>query len=96
LGFRQDTNKGLNTLRLSQDMKNYDVLDNVSFQQFIGQQHDLEFRRRILSLLMNNGVILIDSPIIKEEDKNESEIIKSCEYLYEEQTTRNSEYVFLH
>ena len=79
--------KGLNTLRLSQDLKNYEVLENVSFQQFIGQQHDIEFKRRIISLLMNNGVVLINSPIIKDEDTDEHEIIKSCEYRYDEQTT---------
>lgn len=80
-------NKGLNTLRLSQDLKNYEVLENVSFQQFIGQQNDIEFKRRIISLLMNNGVVLIDSPIIKDDDTDEQEIIKSCEYLYDEKTT---------
>jgi hypothetical protein len=79
--------KGLNTLRLSQNLKNYNVLENVSFQQFIGQQNDLEFKRRIISLLMNNGIILIDSPIIKDEDKNEHDIIKNCEYLHDKRIT---------
>lgn len=79
--------KGLDTLRLSRDFKSYEILKNVNFQQFVGQQQDQEFKRKIVSFLINNGVVLIDSPIIKEEENKEQDIVNGSEYLYNEQIT---------
>lgn len=79
--------KGLDTLRLSRDFKSYEILKNVNFQQFVGQQQDQEFKRKIVSFLMNNGVVLIDSPIIKEEENKEQDIVNGSEYLYDDQIT---------
>lgn len=79
-------NKGLDTLRMSDDFKNYEILENVNFQQFVGQQIDRDFERKILSFLAN-GVILIDSPIIKDEDDNEHDIMCGSEYFYSQQET---------
>lgn len=79
--------KGLDTLRLSRNFKNYEILQGVNFQQFVGQQQDQDFKRKILSFLTNKGVILIDSPIIKEEETQEQDIINGSEYFFNTQTT---------
>ncbi len=73
--------KGLTSLRVSGDFRNEKVLPNISFQQFLGQQVDRDFQRKLHSFLVN-GYITIDSPIIKEGDENEANIINNCEYFY--------------
>jgi len=79
--------KGLDTLRLSKDFKNYEILQDVYFKQFVGQQQNREFKSKMVSILMNGGVVLIDSPIIKEEENEEQDIIKGSEYFYNGKTT---------
>jgi len=78
--------KGLNTIRLSDDFKDYEVTEGVFFQQFIGQQCDRDFQRRLSSFLANN-IVIIDSPIIKEDEHEESYAIDSCEYFYDTDST---------
>ncbi|MCU7837033.1 MAG: hypothetical protein KZQ83_17510 [gamma proteobacterium symbiont of Taylorina sp.] len=79
--------KGLETVRLSKDFKAYDVLDGVNFQQFVGQQKDQDFKRKIISFLINNGVVIIDSPIIKDEETEEQELLNSHDYFFNSQAT---------
>lgn len=79
--------KGLDTLRLSKNFKDYEILQGVNFQQFVGQQQDKEFKRKIISFLMNKGVVLIDSPLIKNHENQEQNTINSCEYFYNKQST---------
>jgi len=74
--------KGLNTLRMSRDFKNYEILQNVNFQQFLGQQQDRDFKRKIAGFLMNRGIVLIDNPIIKAEENEAHNNIMECEYSY--------------
>lgn len=76
--------KGLNTLRLSRDFKEYEILQGVYFEQFVNRQKK-DFQLKILSVFMNDGVVLIDSPIIKEEDTQKQEIISDSEYFYDQQ-----------
>lgn len=78
--------KGLNTIRLSDDFKGYEVTEGIYFQQFIGQQHDRDFQRRLNSFLANN-IVIIDSPIIKEDEHEEYDTINTCEYFYDTDST---------
>lgn len=83
----EDTKKkGLDTLRFSKNFKDYEILQGVNFQQFVGQQQDQDFKRKILSFLTNKGIVLIDSPIIQEKETHEQDIISSCEYFYNTKT----------
>lgn len=77
--------KGLDTLRLSRNFKNYEILQGINFQQFVGQQQDQDFKRKIVSFLMNKGVVLIDSPLIQEKENEEQDIISGSEYFYDTQ-----------
>jgi hypothetical protein len=79
--------KGLDTLRLSKSFKDYEILQGVTFQQFVGQQPDKEFKRKIISFLINKGVILIDSPLIKDNENQELNTINSREYFYKKNST---------
>jgi hypothetical protein len=46
-------NKGLSTLRVPNELKERYVLDGINFKQFIGQQRDQEFKRKIRQLFQN-------------------------------------------
>jgi len=81
-------NKGLSTLRVSKDFKNYIIFKSVNFQQFLGKQSDLDFQRKIRSFLANN-TILIDSPLIKENENEAQDMIYSCEYIYKNKPTES-------
>ena len=56
--------QGLGSLRVSESLKNFEILPNVYLPQFIGQQKDIEFQRKIKSVFANK-VVQINSPIIK-------------------------------
>ena len=81
------SSKGLTSLRLSPDFKNSEILENIKFQQFIGQQKDQDFKRKIISFLTNKGVVFIDSPIIKKTESKEQDLINCREYFYNTETT---------
>ncbi|MCK4492897.1 MAG: hypothetical protein KAU26_02500, partial [Methylococcales bacterium] len=73
--------KGLGTLRFSEDFKNYKILEGVYFKQFVGQQKDRDFQRKIRSFLANS-IVLIESPLIKNKESEEQNIINGNEYFY--------------
>lgn len=77
--------QGLNQIRMSNDFKAYSILENTSFQQFIGQQFDREFKTRLKSFV-NNSVIGIDTPIINDDELEQNNQQVSCEYFYKQQT----------
>ncbi len=72
---------GITTIRMSDNFKNYSILENITFYQFFKQQSDKDFKTR-LSSFISNTVFKIDSPIIKETDTEQLETIKSSEYFY--------------
>jgi len=74
-------NKGLNQIRMSDDFKYCNVLDNTSFQQFLGQQGDREFKARLKSFI-TNSIITIDTPMIKKEEWEQKQKLDDCEYFY--------------
>jgi len=74
-------NKGLNQIRMTGDFKHYPILENISFQKFFGQQRDREFKARLRSFI-TNGVINIETPIIKKEECRQEDALGDCEYLY--------------
>jgi len=81
--------RGLNTLRLSKEFKNYEILQGVNFQKFVGQQKDIDFRRKIVSVLINDGVVLVESPIIQENEVQEQHTIDGNQYFYQTQSNNN-------
>ncbi|CAB5494933.1 hypothetical protein BTHERMOSOX_143 [Bathymodiolus thermophilus thioautotrophic gill symbiont] len=83
--LRQLKDKDLNQIRMSSEFKNYDILKNVSFGEFIGKQ-EIDFKHRLLDFI-NNQVIEIDSPIIKNNDTNVLNVLNETEYLYNNDAT---------
>jgi hypothetical protein len=82
-------NKGLSTLRVPNELKERYVLDGINFKQFIGQQRDQEFKRKIISVLINGSIILIDFPLIKDHENETQDIMNSCEYIYQNKPTES-------
>lgn len=78
--------RGLNQIRMSNDFKEYCILENTSFQKFIGQQSDRDFKTRLKSFV-NNTVIEIDTPIIKDDDLEQNDQLNCCEYWYQQKIT---------
>jgi hypothetical protein len=72
---------GLNQVRMNDDFKLYNILENTSFQQFIGQQSNRDFKTRLKSFV-GNAIIKIDTPIIKNDDLEQNEQQSNCEYFY--------------
>ncbi|KAF3983525.1 MAG: hypothetical protein HFP81_06895 [Methylococcales symbiont of Hymedesmia sp. n. MRB-2018] len=75
-----------NQIRMNNDFKSYSILENTNFQQFIGQQTNRDFRTRLKSFV-NNAIVKIDTPIIKDDDLEQGEQQNSCEYFYKQQST---------
>lgn len=75
-----------NQIRMNNDFKSYSILENTNFQQFIGQQTNRDFRTRLKSFV-NNAIVKIDTPIIKDDDSEQGEQQNSCEYFYKQQST---------
>jgi hypothetical protein len=79
-------NQNLNTIRMSDDFKNYQILNNITFQKFLGQQEDIDFQRRLKGFI-NFSIIKINSPIIQENEKAQIETQQTNEYFYKDTTT---------
>lgn len=74
----------LKKLRTIENFKNYKVTENLSFQQYFNQIRDKEFQRKVISF-MNSGFVTIDSPLIKDEDFLQQDMILENQYFYDEQ-----------
>lgn len=74
-------NRGVTQIRMSDDFKNYQILKNTSFDKFIGQQQDKDFKTRLRSFVGNN-IIKINSPIIHESEQEQRNTLYGCEYYY--------------
>lgn len=77
---------GLTQIRMSNDFKSYRILENTSFQKFVGQQSDRDFKTRLKSFV-NNAVIEVNTPIIKDDDSEQIDQLHSCEYFYKQNST---------
>lgn len=73
--------RGLNQIRMSDDFKNYNILHNVSLGQFLGQETNRDFKSRLRSFI-TNSIVKVETPLIKDEDEEEGNQLKSCEYIY--------------
>lgn len=73
--------KGLVQIRMSEDFKNYAILENVTFSQFLGQQQDRDFKSRLRSFI-SNTIVKIETPLIKNEEEDEYNQLGNCEYFY--------------
>lgn len=79
---------GFNLIRMSQDFKDYDIFKDISLQQFLGQLQDRDFKRKLMSFIVDK-IVVIETPIIKKEEKKQQDELLSCEYFYNNQTTAN-------
>ncbi len=77
---------GLGTIRMNDDFKNYNILTGVTFQRFLGQQQDRDFKTKLISFIANT-VIKIETPIVKKEEQEQLNILNGCEYFYNDQPT---------
>jgi len=77
--------KGLVKIRMSEDFKNYSILENVTFSQFLGQQTNHDFKSRLRSFI-SNTIVKIETPLIKDEE-DECDQLGNCEYFYNDSST---------
>lgn len=75
------SNKGLNQIRMSENFKNYQILSGITFQQFLGQQQDKEFRTRLKGFI-NFNIVKIDTPIIQGNEETQIDTQQGSEYFY--------------
>lgn len=79
-------NKGLSQIRMSSDFKSYNILSQTSFEQFLGQQTDRDFKTRLKSFITNT-IINIETPIINENEEEQANQLRCCEYFYNQDST---------
>lgn len=78
--------KNLTQVRMDKNFKNYSILENITFQKFFGQLHNSDTKDKLREFI-TNGIIKIDSPLIKDEEiENHAEAIEN-EYFYNGQST---------
>jgi hypothetical protein len=83
--LKELSEKGLNQIRMSDNFKNYSILKDVTFYQFLGQA-DRDFQTRLKSFI-NNQVIKISNPIIQEEDSEQRKAQQVSKYSYDNNPT---------
>ncbi len=74
------SSKGIHTIRMDKDFKNYAIAENVTFQQYFGQLRNKELRDR-LRIFISNGIVKIESPLIKDAEE-ENEEFSLSQYSY--------------
>ena len=79
-------NKGINQVRMSEEFPTYNILPNTTFHQFMGQQQNRDFTKR-LSSFISNSVVKIDTPIVKNENTDQIDIKNTNEYFYKNKST---------
>lgn len=78
--------KNLNKMRFEKSFKEYDIIQNVNFQQFMGRSTNNTFTDRLREFL-SNQIIKIESPLIKEDEEEAYDTITSHNYLFENSPT---------
>ena len=71
--------RNLKTLRTDKDFKDYEIIKGIYFPQFFGQVSDKELQRRIRSFV-TNGIVIIRSPLLKNESDEEEILDKYYSY----------------
>jgi hypothetical protein len=74
-------------VRMNKVFKNYVVLKGVIFGKFLGQEQNIDFKRRVLSFVAN-GVVEIDTPIIKNTEEQYQEF-NNYDYFYNNEKISN-------
>ncbi|MDM8568110.1 hypothetical protein QUF50_01070 [Thiotrichales bacterium HSG1] len=85
--LEQLNSKHLKKVRMDKDFKSYPILKDVSLQQFFGKLRNNEFKDRLREFI-NNGIIKIESPIIKIDENEEKNKFLENEYFYKEKSTK--------
>lgn len=78
--------KNLTQVRMDKNFKNYFIIKDITFQKFFGQLHDSDTKDKLREFI-TNGIIKVESPLIKDEEiENHAEAIEN-EYFYNGQST---------
>jgi len=77
---RELKSRGIDKIRVDRDLKSFEIVSNVYFQQYLGQMKNRELRDRLRAFLANQ-IISIDSPLIKEDEEESNELF-AYEYYY--------------
>lgn len=73
--------RGLKKIRMDKDFKSYKILEGTSLQKFFGQIKNQTLKDRLREFL-SNGIILIDSPLIRDDELEECVQIRNNDYYY--------------
>jgi len=72
---------GMEKIRMDKNFTQYpEILPNITFQQLLGQITDRTQQRRLKSFV-NNNISVIETPLIKEDEKEQEELLIN-EYFY--------------
>ena len=72
---------GMEKIRMDKNFTQYpEILSNITFQQLLGQITDRTQQRRLKSFV-NNSISVIETPLIKEDEKEQEELLIN-EYFY--------------
>jgi hypothetical protein len=73
---------------MSDNFKNYQISkDTTTFQNFLGQQKDRDFKTKLKGFAANSSIVEINSPIIQENEGTQIETQQTNEYFYKDTTT---------
>ena len=79
-------NLGLEKIRMDRGFTEYpEILPNTTFSQLLGQITNIEQRRRLLSFI-KDSINIIETPLIKEEEKTKQEELLVNEYFYNDES----------
>ena len=84
--FNELEKKNVTKIRMDKNFKDYPILEDISLQQFFGQLNDIDLKDRLREFI-TNGIIKIESPLIKDEEIENNEEAVISEYLYNSQST---------
>ena len=71
--------RNLRSLRMDSDFKELEIMQGIYFPQFFGQIKHRELRQRVRSFV-TNGIVIIESPLI--EDEEDEEELMEGNYIY--------------
>lgn len=79
--------KNLKKVRMDVDFKNYEILPDVSLSEFFGRFNtNITFQDKLREFLAN-GIVLVETPLIEDEEIDDNVEAIESEYTYKEQST---------
>lgn len=71
---------GINKVRTEQPTKNWEIISNTFFPQYLNQLRNRELRVRLQIFLNNNEVVKLESPLVAEDEESDELLNPTYQY----------------